>query len=74
MRFYDVTSWRYVNLDDPVAIVARGVLHPIVSCPCVHLLSQMTSDFHERDSTKSKVDRTAGLGGATSLEGQLSSA
>ena len=27
---------------------ARGVLHPIFGCPCVHLLSQLTSDFHER--------------------------
>ena len=23
MRFYDVTSWRYVNLDDPISIVVR---------------------------------------------------
>ena len=23
MRFYDVTSWSYVNLDDPISIVVR---------------------------------------------------
>ena len=27
---------------------ARGVLHPIFGCPCMHLLSQLTSNFHER--------------------------
>ena len=25
--------------------LARGVLHPIISCPCMHLLSQLTSNF-----------------------------
>ena len=24
MRFYDVTSWSYVNLDDPIASSANG--------------------------------------------------
>ena len=28
--------------------LARGVLHPIFSCRCMHLLSQLTSNFHER--------------------------
>ena len=27
---------------------ARGVLHLIFSCPCMHLLSQLTSNFPER--------------------------
>ena len=46
----------------------RGVLHPIFGCPCVHFLSQQTSDFLEI-STESKVGRTTG--GMTSLEEQL---
>ena len=33
------SRWRYM---------ARGALHPIFDCPCVHLLSQLTSNFHER--------------------------
>ena len=28
--------------------MARVILHPILGCPCVHLLSQPTSNFHER--------------------------
>ena len=28
--------------------MARGVFHPIFGFPCVHLLSQLTSNFHER--------------------------
>ena len=28
--------------------VARGVLLPIFGCPCMHLLGQLTSNFHER--------------------------
>ena len=28
--------------------LALGVLHPIFSCQCMHLLSQLTSNFHER--------------------------
>ena len=28
--------------------IARGVLHPIIDCPCMHLLSQLISNFHER--------------------------
>ena len=28
--------------------MACGVLHPIYGCPCMHLLSQLTSNFHER--------------------------
>ena len=28
--------------------VARGVLHPIFGCPCMHLLSQLTWNFYER--------------------------
>ena len=27
---------------------ARRVLHPIFGCPCMHLLTQLTSNFHER--------------------------
>ena len=49
--------------------MAQGVFHPIFSCPCMHLLSQLSSNFHERRYYK--VGRTAG--GVTSL-GQLSSA
>ena len=30
--------------------MARGVLHPIFGCPFVHLLSHLTSDFHERST------------------------
>ena len=28
--------------------LAGGVLHPIFSCRCMHLLSQLTSNFSER--------------------------
>ena len=28
--------------------MARGVLYPIFGCPCMHLLSQLTSNLHER--------------------------
>ena len=28
--------------------LTRGVLHPIFSCGCMHLLSQLTSNFPER--------------------------
>ena len=28
--------------------LTRGVLHPIFSCPYMHLLSQLTSNFPER--------------------------
>ena len=28
--------------------IARRVLHPIFDCPCMHLLSQLTSNFHDR--------------------------
>ena len=28
--------------------MARGVLHPIIGCPCMYLLSQLTSSFYER--------------------------
>ena len=28
--------------------MARRVLHPIFDCPCMHLLSQLTSNFHKR--------------------------
>ena len=28
--------------------LACGVLHPIFSCPCMHLLSQLTSNFPDR--------------------------
>ena len=37
--------------------MACGVLHPIFGCPCIHLLSQLILNFHER---RYKVDRTAG--------------
>ena len=28
--------------------IARRVLYPIFGCPCMHLLSQLTSNFHDR--------------------------
>ena len=28
--------------------IVRGVLHSIIDCPCMHLLSQLISNFHER--------------------------
>ena len=28
--------------------MARGVLHPNFGCPCMHLLSQLTSNLNER--------------------------
>ena len=28
--------------------MARGAMHPIFGCSCMHLLSQLTSNFHER--------------------------
>ena len=28
--------------------MARRVLHPISGCPCMHLLSQLTLNFHKR--------------------------
>ena len=28
--------------------MARGVLHPIFGCPCMHLQSQLTWNFYER--------------------------
>ena len=31
-----------------VRYMAHGVLYPIFGCPCMHLLSQLTSSFHER--------------------------
>ena len=28
--------------------MARGILHPIFGCPCMHLLSQLPLNFHKR--------------------------
>ena len=44
--------------------MARGVLHPIFVCSCMHLLSQLNLNFYER-----RYYRTAG--GLTSMKGQL---
>ena len=41
--------------------LARRVLHPIFSCPCMHLLNQLTSNFPDRRYYK--VGRTAGTWG-----------
>ena len=44
--------------------IAREVLHPIFDCPCMHLLSQLTSNF-QGTKEGTKFGRTAG--GVTSL-------
>ena len=31
MKFYDVTSWSYVNLDDPVAIITKPGPHYVLT-------------------------------------------
>ena len=46
--------------------VARGVLYPLFGCPCMDVLSHLTSNFTRQGA---KVGRTAG--GVASLEIQL---
>ena len=45
--------------------MARRVLYPLFGCPCMHVLSQLTSNFYQTTN----VGRTAG--GVASLERQL---
>ena len=63
MKFLEIRcseiAWGAVTLGQKQShssYMARKVLHPIFGCPYMHLLCQLTLNFHE----STMVDRTAG--------------
>ena len=49
IRCSEITSVVILGLKNShTNYLAHRVLHPIFSCPCMHLLSQLTSNFPDR--------------------------